>query len=209
MLIFSNASIRRSLLCSRSCRLDRPQDGLQQVVIVARASLYRERFDLGGRNSSLAQSPLHALDNGESIFIFTDQGDTDVRIFCPACQSPPSVLRGSAVAARARAPSSRRARLVVRAALMLEHRARPALHGPARLGISASVFAWLAPPSVGTQLRSHRLGNAALVLVAAPVVGQRVKLRQPLVPLHVPVCLAVRGRSMPARVPFGIPHPIS
>ena len=40
--------------------VERPQDGLQQVVIVARASLYRERFDLGGRNSSLAQSPLHA-----------------------------------------------------------------------------------------------------------------------------------------------------
>src|SRR4029077_9191260 len=31
----------------RSCRLYRPQDGFQQVVVVARASLDRERFDLG------------------------------------------------------------------------------------------------------------------------------------------------------------------
>jgi hypothetical protein len=45
------------------------------------SSLYRERLDLGGRNSSLAQSPLHALDNGERIFILADQGDADVRIF--------------------------------------------------------------------------------------------------------------------------------
>jgi hypothetical protein len=66
---------------SCSCGFNRPQDGLQQVVVVARASLYRERFDLGGRNSSLAQSPLHALDNGERIFILADQGDADVRIF--------------------------------------------------------------------------------------------------------------------------------
>jgi hypothetical protein len=74
----SSASLdeRRSLPHrSRSCRLDRPQDGLQQVVVVARASFYRERFDLGARNSSLAQSPLHAFHNGESIFILTDQGD--------------------------------------------------------------------------------------------------------------------------------------
>ena len=68
----------------RSCRLYRPQDGFQQVVVVARASLDRERFDLGGWNPGLAHCPLHALDNGESIFVLTEQGDTDVWIFAVA-----------------------------------------------------------------------------------------------------------------------------
>ena len=50
------------------------------MVVVARAGLDRECFDLDGRNASLTQSPLHTLDNGERIFILADQGDADVRI---------------------------------------------------------------------------------------------------------------------------------
>jgi hypothetical protein len=65
----------------QACRLYRPQNGFQQVVIVARASLQRKCFDFGDRNPGLAQSPLHALEDGESIFILADQGDADVRIF--------------------------------------------------------------------------------------------------------------------------------
>src|SRR4029079_16122563 len=87
---------------SRSCRLDRPQDGLQQVVVVARASLERECFDLGGRNPGLAQSPLHALDDGERIFILAYQGDADARIFALHVGLP---LGARGDAARARAPS--------------------------------------------------------------------------------------------------------
>jgi hypothetical protein len=71
-----------------SCRLYRPQNGLQQVVVVARASLDRERFDLGDRNPGLTQSPLHALDYGKSIFILAEQGDADIRIFAAHVSLP-------------------------------------------------------------------------------------------------------------------------
>jgi hypothetical protein len=93
---------------SRSSRLHRPHDGLQQVLVVARASLQRERFDFGDRNPGLAQNPLYTLEDGESIFIIADQGDAEVRIL-PLHVSLPSV-RGGTAAARARAPSSVAAR---------------------------------------------------------------------------------------------------
>jgi hypothetical protein len=76
-----------------SCRLYRPQDGFQQVVVVARASLDRERFDLGGWNPGLAHCPLHALDNGESIFVLTEQGDTDVWYLLCMPVSPSFVVK--------------------------------------------------------------------------------------------------------------------
>ena len=74
------------------------------MVVVARASLQRERFDFGDRNPGLAQNPLYTLEDGESIFIIADQGDAEVRIL-PLHVSLPSV-RGGTAAARARAPSS-------------------------------------------------------------------------------------------------------
>ena len=70
--------------------------------------------------------------------------------------------------------------------------------------------AWLAPPSV-TQLRSHRLGNAALALIARLSLASASSFASRLsLSMSRGVYLAVRGRSMPnSRSLFGIPHPIS